>query len=100
MSNPLAQPPEQIAQPLLKRQLPFSSMKPPFSVPADYHRFDPDSRRLTSEQEAEAIIVKPPVSFLTFLHLVLFFPSQEFFFIFFLVLLYIISYFFFPDLLV
>lgn len=61
MSNPLAQPPEQIAQPLLKRQLPFSSMKPPFSVPADYHRFDPDSRRLTSDQEAEAIIVKPPL---------------------------------------
>lgn len=62
MSNPLAQPPEQIAQPLLKRQLPFSSMKPPFSVPADYHRFDPDSRRLTSDQEAEAIIVKPPAT--------------------------------------
>ncbi|XP_024025052.1 transcription factor E2FB isoform X1 [Morus notabilis] len=60
MSNSLPQPPEQIAHPPLKRQLPFSSMKPPFSVPANYHRFGPDLRRLTSDQEDEAIIVKSP----------------------------------------
>ncbi|XP_065867896.1 transcription factor E2FB isoform X2 [Euphorbia lathyris] len=42
-----------------KRQLPFSSMKPPFFAPGDYHRFSTDSRRLT-DHEVEAIVVKPP----------------------------------------
>ncbi|XP_062082582.1 transcription factor E2FB isoform X2 [Humulus lupulus] len=58
--NPSAQPSEQIRQPLKPQQLPFSSMKPPFSVPADYHRFGPDPHRLT-DHEAEGIVVKPPL---------------------------------------
>ncbi|KAF4376430.1 hypothetical protein CsatB_028354 [Cannabis sativa] len=57
-SNPSAQPSEQIRQPLKPHQLPFSSMKPPFSVPADYHRFGPETHRLT-DHEAEGIVVKP-----------------------------------------
>ncbi|PON65403.1 E2F Family [Parasponia andersonii] len=58
--NPSAQPSEQITHPLKPSQLPFSSMKPPFSVPGEYHRFGPDPRQLT-DHEAEAIIVKPPL---------------------------------------
>ncbi|KAJ7948043.1 Transcription factor [Quillaja saponaria] len=55
-SNPSSQQPEQIKQ-SMKRQLPFSSMKPPFAAPGDYHRFAPDNRG-AGEQEAEAIVVK------------------------------------------
>ncbi|XP_038901801.1 transcription factor E2FB isoform X3 [Benincasa hispida] len=40
----------------LKRQLPFSSMKPPFASPGDYHRFAPDPR--LPDQEPDAIVVK------------------------------------------
>ncbi|KAJ1440743.1 Winged helix-like DNA-binding domain superfamily [Sesbania bispinosa] len=52
-------PPEQIMQ-SMKRQLPFSSMKPPFVAAGDYHRFAPDQRR-NPEQDAEVIIVKTPL---------------------------------------
>ena len=44
-------------QPLL-----FSSMKPPFLPPGDYHRFGDDQRRAVSDHEVEGIVVKPPVS--------------------------------------
>ncbi|KAL3536044.1 hypothetical protein ACH5RR_004505 [Cinchona calisaya] len=54
----------QIPQPI-KRHLPFSSMKPPFVPPEDYHRFSTpvgggaisDTSRI---QDAEAIVVKSP----------------------------------------
>ncbi|KAG6632044.1 hypothetical protein I3843_13G115400 [Carya illinoinensis] len=49
----------------LRRQLPFSSFKPPFGAPADYHRFA-DPPRGATDHEAEAIVVKSPVSFSTF----------------------------------
>ncbi|KAB5561641.1 hypothetical protein DKX38_006598 [Salix brachista] len=42
-------------QPLL-----FSSMKPPFLPPGDYHRFGDDQRRAVSDHEVEGIVVKPP----------------------------------------
>ncbi|KAK9999661.1 hypothetical protein SO802_019264 [Lithocarpus litseifolius] len=51
----------QIMQQPLRRQLPFSSLKPPFAAPADYHRFS-DPRRggaADHDVEAEAIVVKP-----------------------------------------
>ncbi|XP_021887509.1 transcription factor E2FB [Carica papaya] len=48
------------SQPPLKRQLPFSSMKPPFSVPADYHRFSSAGTRRATDQEPEAVVVKSP----------------------------------------
>uniref|UniRef100_A0A5B6ZWZ9 Putative transcription factor E2FB n=1 Tax=Davidia involucrata TaxID=16924 RepID=A0A5B6ZWZ9_DAVIN len=51
---------QQQQPPSLKRQLPFTSMKPPFAAsPGDYHRFSPSvaDRR---PQEAEAIVVKSP----------------------------------------
>ncbi|XP_057953369.1 transcription factor E2FB-like [Malania oleifera] len=42
----------------LKRQLPFSAMKPPFvPSPGDYHRFSSIEQR---HQDAEAIVVKSP----------------------------------------
>ncbi|KAK3006244.1 hypothetical protein RJ639_016471 [Escallonia herrerae] len=53
----------QIAQPM-QRRLPFSSMKPPFVPPEDYHRFStgPDSTRnnAAADHQPEAIIVKSP----------------------------------------
>ncbi|XP_058729689.1 transcription factor E2FB [Vicia villosa] len=48
-------PPDQI----MKRQPPFSSLKPPFVASGDYHRFNPDHRR-NLDQETEAIVVKTP----------------------------------------
>ena len=55
----------------LKRQLPLSSMKPPFASPGDYHRFAPDSR--LADQEPDAIVLKSPVSlfflFLFYMHI-------------------------------
>ncbi|KAJ7981215.1 Transcription factor [Quillaja saponaria] len=51
-STTSSQSPGQIMQ-SMKRQLPFSSMKPPFVAPGDYHRFTPDNRG-AGEQEAEA----------------------------------------------
>ncbi|KAL5061189.1 hypothetical protein RYX36_032793, partial [Vicia faba] len=48
-------PPEQI----MKRQPPFSSLKPPFVASGDYHWFAPDQRR-NLDQKTEAIIVKTP----------------------------------------
>ncbi|GAV66378.1 E2F_TDP domain-containing protein [Cephalotus follicularis] len=66
LTNQMPQPQERSMQqqqqhqpPPLKRQLPFSSMKPPFAAPADYHRFSADPRRI-SDQEVEAIVVKSP----------------------------------------
>ncbi|KAM1000151.1 hypothetical protein ACFX13_006951 [Malus domestica] len=62
-----SQPPNLPVQPLEptmqqppKRQLPFSSMKPPFSAAADYHGFLPDPRQST-DQETYGITVKPPL---------------------------------------
>ncbi|CAK7329139.1 unnamed protein product [Dovyalis caffra] len=43
-----------------QQQLPFSSMKPPFLPPGDYHRFGVDLRRAASDHEVEGIVVKPP----------------------------------------
>ncbi|XP_022152951.1 transcription factor E2FB-like isoform X2 [Momordica charantia] len=42
----------------LKRHLPFSSMKPPFASPGDYHRFASEPR--LSDHEPDAIVVKSP----------------------------------------
>ncbi|CAL1403825.1 unnamed protein product [Linum trigynum] len=42
-----------------KPKLAFSTAKPPFSSPGDYHRFSTHPRR-TADQEPEAIIVKSP----------------------------------------
>ncbi|KAK2965768.1 hypothetical protein RJ640_014111 [Escallonia rubra] len=50
----------------MQRRLPFSSMKPPFVPPEDYHRFStgPDSTRnnaaAAADHQPEAIIVKSP----------------------------------------
>ncbi|XP_027069049.1 transcription factor E2FA isoform X3 [Coffea eugenioides] len=52
----------QIPQPI-KRHLPFSSMKPPFVPPEDYHRFSTPAGAGTETvriQDAEAIVVKSP----------------------------------------
>ncbi|MED6211956.1 Transcription factor e2fb [Stylosanthes scabra] len=52
-----ASPPDQI----MRRQLPLSTTKPPFSVSGDYHRFAPDHlhhNRRTVDHEPEAIVVK------------------------------------------
>lgn len=62
------QPLEPIMQQPPKRQLPFSSMKPPFSAAADYHGFLPDPRQST-DQETYGITVKPPVSCCLFIYL-------------------------------
>ncbi|XP_044504495.1 transcription factor E2FB-like [Mangifera indica] len=53
------QPNDTFMQQSFKRQLPCSSMKPPFSVPADYHRFAADPR--PPDQESEGIVVKSPL---------------------------------------
>ncbi|KAK3205629.1 hypothetical protein Dsin_019675 [Dipteronia sinensis] len=60
MSNSLPQ--NTSTQPLdssFKRQLPFSSTKPPFLAPADYHRFPAEQRR-RPDQQTEGIVVKSP----------------------------------------
>ncbi|KAJ6986131.1 hypothetical protein NC653_023901 [Populus alba x Populus x berolinensis] len=44
------------------QQLPFSSMKPHFLPPGDYHRFGVDHRRPVSDHDVEGIVVKPPVA--------------------------------------
>ncbi|GAU19995.1 hypothetical protein TSUD_273300 [Trifolium subterraneum] len=51
--------PPSTADHIMKRQLPFSSMKPPFVASGDYHRFAPDHRR-NLDHETEAIVVKTP----------------------------------------
>ncbi|KAH8510229.1 hypothetical protein H0E87_007964 [Populus deltoides] len=43
-----------------QQPLSFSSMKPPFLPPGDYHRFGDDRRRAVSDHEVEGIVVKPP----------------------------------------
>uniref|UniRef100_A0A6M2F267 E2F/DP family winged-helix DNA-binding domain-containing protein n=1 Tax=Populus davidiana TaxID=266767 RepID=A0A6M2F267_9ROSI len=43
-----------------QQPLSFSSMKPPFLPPGDYHRFGDDQRRAVSDHEVEGIVVKPP----------------------------------------
>uniref|UniRef100_A0A2N9IRS8 E2F/DP family winged-helix DNA-binding domain-containing protein n=1 Tax=Fagus sylvatica TaxID=28930 RepID=A0A2N9IRS8_FAGSY len=56
--TPSAQPAAgQIMQQPLRRQLPFSTLKPPFAAPADYHRFS-DPRRGVADHEPEGIVVK------------------------------------------
>ncbi|KAK0603762.1 hypothetical protein LWI29_008394 [Acer saccharum] len=60
MSNSLPQ--NTSTQPLessFKRKLPFSSTKPPFLAPADYHRFPAEPRR-RPDQQTEGIVVKSP----------------------------------------
>ncbi|RYR70580.1 hypothetical protein Ahy_A03g017051 isoform C [Arachis hypogaea] len=55
-----ASPSEQI----MRRQLPLSTMKPPFAASVDYHRFAPDHlhhNRRTVDHEPEAIVVKSSV---------------------------------------
>ncbi|GAB2285577.1 hypothetical protein Dimus_020023 [Dionaea muscipula] len=47
---------QQLQLPTPKRQLPFSSMKPPFAPPAEYHRFSGDHR----QSEPDAVVVKSP----------------------------------------
>lgn len=61
--TPAANGGRQIPKPI-KRHLPFSSMKPPFVSPEDYHRFNIPSVTAADfrNQEAEAIVVKSPVS--------------------------------------
>jgi transcription factor E2F3 len=49
-----------------QQPLSFSSMKPPFLPPGDYHRFGDDRRRAVSDHEVEGIVVKPPVSIYSF----------------------------------
>ncbi|GAB2274566.1 hypothetical protein Dimus_009334 [Dionaea muscipula] len=49
-------PAQQLQLAALKRQLPFSSMKPPFVPPGDYHRFSVDHR----PSETDVIVVKSP----------------------------------------
>ncbi|KAI5674423.1 hypothetical protein M9H77_14787 [Catharanthus roseus] len=59
--TPAANGGRQIPKPI-KRHLPFSSMKPPFVSPEDYHRFNIPSVTAADfrNQEAEAIVVKSP----------------------------------------
>ncbi|KAJ7001806.1 hypothetical protein NC653_012027 [Populus alba x Populus x berolinensis] len=60
-------------QRLHQQPLSFSSMKPPFLPPGDYHRFGDDQRRAVSDHEVEGIVVKPPA-----LKVVLaYFPSNQ-----------------------
>ncbi|KAL8144013.1 hypothetical protein V2J09_017045 [Rumex salicifolius] len=60
-ANQLSQQQKPPQQPPLRRQLPFSSMKPPFVAPADYHRFtSPASADHRSHETSEAIVVKSP----------------------------------------
>lgn len=46
--------------PPLRRHLAFSSTKPPFVPPDDYHRFSADARK-SADQEPEAIVVRSPL---------------------------------------
>lgn len=55
------------------QQLPFSSMKPHFLPPGDYHRFGVDHRRPVSDHDVEGIVVKPPVGILCFFKCFFFF---------------------------
>ncbi|XP_054816030.1 transcription factor E2FB-like [Prosopis cineraria] len=43
----------------VKRQFPFSSLRPPFVAPADYHRFTPHHRP-PAAQQVDPIIVRSP----------------------------------------
>ncbi|KAK6152253.1 hypothetical protein DH2020_014888 [Rehmannia glutinosa] len=45
---------------MIRRQLPFSSMKPPFVPPDDYHRFSTPARAV-ADYLPEAIVVKSPL---------------------------------------
>ena len=55
------QPTGQILQPL-KRHLPFLSSRPPFVSPDDYHRFSTAENSQITEEAAEAIVMRTPVS--------------------------------------
>ncbi|KAL3642756.1 E2F transcription factor 3 [Castilleja foliolosa] len=44
----------------IRRHLPFSSMKPPFVSPDDYHRFSTPARAATADHPPEAIVIKSP----------------------------------------
>lgn len=63
VATPTANGGLQIPQPI-KRHLPFSSMKPPFSPPEDYHRFSNPLGAATDVRihEADAVVVKSTVS--------------------------------------
>lgn len=49
-------------RPPLKRHLAFASTKPPFVPPDDYHSFSASDSRRAADQEAEAVVVRSPVS--------------------------------------
>ncbi|PON97398.1 E2F Family [Trema orientale] len=66
-SRPAPPPPPPVASggaaqivPPLRRHLAFTSTKPPFVPPDDYHRFSGDARR-AADQEPEAIVVRSPL---------------------------------------
>lgn len=63
MSDPAAQPPPPgPMMQTIKRHLPFSSSKPPFMSPDDYHRFSSGEAACRSaDEESEAIVAKPKV---------------------------------------
>ncbi|KAJ8750272.1 hypothetical protein K2173_014187 [Erythroxylum novogranatense] len=56
-------------QNVFKRQFPFSSMKPPFFPPGDYHRFAAEPGRPLADHDADAIVVKLPVGVFPFMPL-------------------------------
>ncbi|XP_020683158.1 transcription factor E2FA [Dendrobium catenatum] len=59
--NRPTQPPAQIFHPL-KHNLPFSSSRPPFVSPDEYHRFSPArNHRDATAEVAEAIVIKTPL---------------------------------------
>ncbi|XP_077230298.1 transcription factor E2FB-like [Tasmannia lanceolata] len=59
-SNRSAQPSDQILN-SLKRHLPFSSVKPPFVSPENYHRFSSGENLRPSDEDAEALVFKSPL---------------------------------------
>ncbi|KAJ7942457.1 Transcription factor [Quillaja saponaria] len=63
-SNRQAPPPPDVvggqSRPPLKRHLSFTSTKPPFVPPDDYHRFSTPGSRKIADQEVEAIVVRSP----------------------------------------
>lgn len=63
MRDPAAHPsPPGPMMQTIRRHLPFSSSKPPFMLPGDYHRFPSggEARRFADEERG-TIVVKPTV---------------------------------------
>lgn len=44
-----------------KQYLPFSSSRPPFVTPDEYHKFD--GRQSAPDEMVDALVIKTPVSF-------------------------------------